>query len=175
MARRHSLAHDGLIEAINSRRDDELTIALTGSLAAPPWNARPGQRHDLPALVGRACIRVDRAAKAAQSALDVGGPELHEVRKAAKRARYAAEVAGALVGSPRHALAKRVENLQAVLGRHQDSVMARALLRELAASMPERQAFSLGRLIAMERASHESLLLEYKVASAAKVRDWTHR
>jgi hypothetical protein len=107
----------------------------------------------------------------------VGGPELHEVRKTAKRASYAAEAAAASVGPPAHALARRMEDLQEVLGRHQDSLMARALLRDLAARMPEREAFALGRLIGMEHASDESLLAEYDVALAAAsadgVRDWT--
>lgn len=129
--------------------------------------------------MGRACARVDRAALAAEGVIDVVGPELHEVRKTAKRARYAAEVAGQSAGSPAHALARRMEDLQEVLGRHQDSLMARELLRDLAGRMPERQAFALGSLIGMERASGESVLAEYgpalAEASSDKVRDWTRR
>ena len=177
LAQRHSRAHDDLIAAVNSPRYGELTVALAGFVTAPAWDPGQGKRHTLPALVGRACARVDRAANAAQSALDVGGPELHEVRKTAKRARYAAEAAAASVGPPAHALARRMEDLQEVLGRHQDSLMARALLRDVAARMLEREAFALGRLIGMERASDESLLAEYDVALAAAsadgVRDWT--
>jgi len=72
-----------------------------------------------------------------------------------------------------------MEELQEVLGRHQDSLMARGLLRDLAGRMPERQAFAVGRLIGMERASDKSALARYALALAAaftdKVRDWTRR
>ena len=179
LAERHSQAHSRLIEALNSPRYDAMLAALAVLVTHPPWDARAATRHTLPALVGRACARVDRAAKAAEGALDVGGPELHEVRKAAKRARYAAEVTGPSSGSAAHALAQRMEELQELLGRHQDSIMARALLADLAGRMSERQAFALGLLTGVERASDESALAAYEVALAAasadEVRGWTRQ
>jgi CHAD domain-containing protein len=53
------------------------------------------------------------------------GETLHDVRKAAKRARYAAEAAG----KPK--LARRMKKLQKTLGVHQDSVVARQELRTM--------------------------------------------
>ncbi|WP_324785618.1 CYTH and CHAD domain-containing protein [Streptomyces sp. H51] len=58
---------------------------------------------------------------------------LHEARKKAKRARYAAEAAVAALGDPASDLARSMKALQGLLGDHQDSVMARQALRELAA------------------------------------------
>jgi CHAD domain-containing protein len=180
LAQWHSHVHDDLVQAMNSTRYGALIATLTAFVTDPPWNARGAKRQTLPGLVGRACARVDRAAKAANAAegvLDIGGPELHEVRKTAKRARYAAEVAVLSVGPPAQTLARRMEELQEVLGRHQDSLMARGLLRDLAGRMPERQAFAVGRLIGMERASDESALTQYALTLAAastdKIRDWT--
>ncbi|MFE9259069.1 CHAD domain-containing protein [Streptomyces sp. NPDC006879] len=58
---------------------------------------------------------------------------LHEARKAAKRARYAAEAAVPALGRPSARLAKRIKKVQTLLGDHQDSVVARQALRVLAA------------------------------------------
>lgn len=180
LAERHSRAHLDLIAAMNSPRYAALLADLAAWVTHPPWadgEAKVAVRHTLPALVGRACARVDRAARAADGALDVGGPELHEVRKAAKRARYAAEVAGPMVGPAANALARRMEELQELLGSHQDSLMARALLADLAGRMSERQAFALGLLTGVEHASDESVLAAYHLALAAtsteEVRGWT--
>lgn len=179
LAQRHAPAHEDLVHALDGPRYGALIAALTVFVTDPAWIAKAAKRRTLPALVGRACARVDRAAAAAEGALDVVSPELHEVRKAAKRARYAAEVAAPSAGSPAHDLARRMEELQEVLGRYQDSVMARGLLRDLAARMPERQAYALGLLTGLEGASDESVLSEYRPALAAacadKVRDWTRR
>ncbi len=57
--------------------------------------------------------------------------ELHDARKAYKRARYAVEVFAPAAGAPGKRLVKALTDLQDVLGAHQDSVVARELLREL--------------------------------------------
>ncbi|WP_432140015.1 CHAD domain-containing protein [Streptomyces sp. bgisy154] len=57
---------------------------------------------------------------------------LHEARKRAKRTRYAAEAAEPALGDPATALVKAAKALQTLLGDHQDSVMAREALREIA-------------------------------------------
>jgi CHAD domain-containing protein len=164
---------------MKSPRYGALIDALTAFVDDPPWTLRSTTGYSLSTLVGRACARVDRAAEVAEGVREVGGSELHEVRKAAKRARYAAEVAAPSVGSAAHSLAHRMEDLQEVLGRHQDSLMARELLLELASRLGTRRSLALGRLIGIERASDESLLTEYRVALAAastdKVRGWTRK
>ena len=178
LAERHSHAHQNLIEALNSPRYAASLTALMAFVTYPQWDPKAAPRHTLPSLVGRACDRVDHAAKTAEGMLDLAGPELHEVRKAAKRARYAAEVAAPLAGSAAQRLARRMEDLQELLGRHQDSLMARALLDDLASRMLEYQAFALGVLTGVEHASDESVLAEYghalDAASADDVRAWTH-
>ncbi len=58
---------------------------------------------------------------------------LHEVRKAAKRLRYAAEALAPGLGGPAEELAARAELVQDALGTHRDTLLTRDLLRRLAA------------------------------------------
>jgi CHAD domain-containing protein len=57
--------------------------------------------------------------------------ELHEIRKAVKRARYAAELAdqAGVRGAGRYV--KRAKKVQDVLGEHQDAAVAAAMLRHI--------------------------------------------
>ena len=59
--------------------------------------------------------------------------QLHEVRKAVKRVRYAAESVTDVFASKANALAERMEAAQELLGAHQDTVVIRTVLRHLAA------------------------------------------
>lgn len=89
---------------------------------------------------------------------------LHEVRKAAKRLRYAAEAAEPVAGKKAAKAAKRAHELQQVLGLHQDSVVARTLLADLGSRAPgngvasgggygsDASSFTYGRLHAKEEA-----------------------
>ncbi len=62
---------------------------------------------------------------------------LHEARKAAKRARYAAEAAVPALGSAASRQAEAAKDLQQVLGDHHDSVVARTVLLDLAGKARE--------------------------------------
>lgn len=196
LAERHSGAQAEMNTAMDGPRYATLLAALEGFVTTPPWARQAPKvatRLTVPALVGRACERVDRAALAARAARtglvaqvvsgdegapEAGGVELHEVRKAAKRARYAAEVASSS-GPAARALAERMEELQAVLGRHQDSLMVRALIQDLADRVTKRQALALDLLIGAEQADDGSFLAAYDQALAAAstndVRGWTRR
>jgi CHAD domain-containing protein len=58
---------------------------------------------------------------------------VHSARKAGKRLRYATEVAVPAVGKDATRFAKSLKGFQKALGEHQDTVVARAALRELGA------------------------------------------
>ena len=155
---RHRAAHADLVAALDGDRYLRLLDTLDDLVSDPPLTARAGKPagKELPALVGRAAARVERAALAVA---DNGTPQardrgLHEVRKSAKRARYAAETAVPVAGDPATELADRMEALQDVLGEHQDSVAARALLLELsvAAHRAGEDEFTYGLFYAHERA-----------------------
>lgn len=80
---------------------------------------------------------------------------LHDARKAAKRARYAAEAARPTLGKPARKAAKRLKAVQGVLGDHQDSVVARDALRALAvqAHAAGEASFTWGLLYGQEEAT----------------------
>jgi CHAD domain-containing protein/uncharacterized protein YjbK len=183
MDERHRTAHGHLLEALDDERYLRLLGALDQLLADPPFTAAARRRakRELPRLVARACRRVDRAAHAVEVA---GSREehdrlLHEVRKSAKRARYAAESVAPVFGKPAIRLAKRMENLQEVLGEHQDSVVARDVLRSIGvvAHLSGENGFSFGLLHGIERCRGAAAQREYasalRAASKKKPRRWT--
>ncbi|MGV9707014.1 CYTH and CHAD domain-containing protein [Streptomyces sp. NPDC003483] len=77
---------------------------------------------------------------------------MHEARKKAKRTRYAAEAAVPALGGPAAGLVKSMKSLQSLLGDHQDGVMARETLRDLAGRAHEagESAFTYGVLYGRE-------------------------
>jgi CHAD domain-containing protein len=83
-----------------------------------------------------------------QAREDASDASLHAVRIRAKRARYAAEAVSPVFGKRAEAFAQAAARLQDVLGDHQDSVVARAWLREAAEGGAD--AFVAGELAAIE-------------------------
>jgi CHAD domain-containing protein len=79
------------------------------------------------------------------------------MRKAAKRLRYATEVAAPALGGRAKKLVKKVKAVQELLGEHQDSVVARGLLRELgaAATTDGGNGFAFGWLLREEQVRAE--------------------
>jgi CHAD domain-containing protein len=102
--------------------------------------------------------RIRQAVSTAESASSADGHHvdvaLHRARKAAKRARYAAELA-APVDRPKHAkkIIKRYKAIQNLLGEHQDAVVAAQLLREHAARASMPPTVTYGLLYAQEEAT----------------------
>ncbi|MGW1224727.1 CYTH and CHAD domain-containing protein [Streptomyces sp. NPDC001478] len=121
---------------LDSARHLELLRALEALLAAPPLlpgaGAPPGD--ELTRAVRKDHKRL--AGRVAHARELPPGPDrdaaLHSARKAAKRARYAAEAARPALGKPAKKAAKRLKAVQSLLGDHQDSVVARETLRALA-------------------------------------------
>jgi len=101
--------------------------------------------------------------------------ELHEARKSYKKARYAVEVAGPHKG---RTLAKRLKELQEILGAHQDAVVAAELLKELAdeAEASSEPEFGLGVLYAHQQQQAADRSAEvpaaYSRARKRKIRRW---
>ena len=99
---------------------------------------------------------------------------LHAARKEYKRARYALEVFAPTHGKAAGRLVKRLTELQDVLGAHQDSVVAREILRDLAAGADD--GFPYGVLYArQEQVGRQTLRQLPAVIAAAgkrKLRGW---
>ncbi|MFF4320000.1 CHAD domain-containing protein [Streptomyces sp. NPDC001568] len=84
---------------------------------------------------------------------------LHGARKAAKRARYAADAARSALGKPAKRMSKAAKSVQTLLGDHQDSVVSRKALRGIAeqAAGASEASFTWGLLYAREEAFAERL------------------
>lgn len=121
--RRRSLA------AMRSQRYFQLLDELDALAQNPPPTAAPVGKH---APIDVAYRRLRKAAKSAKAAATSDGDDrdhaLHQLRKKAKRLRYIA----AAVDRPE--IAAPAKTIQTLLGDHQDSVVSRAHLSDVAAA-----------------------------------------
>jgi CHAD domain-containing protein len=171
-APRDADAREAVIQALDSPRFAGLLDELGQLLAAPPQTPRAlaPARDVLPEAVARAYRRTARRMRRARRA--TAGPArdaaLHEARKAAKRARYAAEAAVPVCGKKAKRFTKRIKALQSSLGDHHDAVTARTEARDLgiAAHLAGENAFSFGLL--HERARRDALDREDQARHAWK-------
>ncbi|MFJ3585036.1 CHAD domain-containing protein [Streptomyces sp. NPDC090127] len=146
------------LTALDSDRHLALLAALDALLADPPL--RKAAHDDAERVLARAVLKdYDRLATRVDHALALRPGHdrdlaTHEARKAAKRARYAAEAARPGLGKPAKRFAKKVKAVQSLLGDHQDSVVARDALRELGiqAHAAGESAFTWGLLHGQEEA-----------------------
>ncbi|RIJ69559.1 CHAD domain-containing protein [Nakamurella silvestris] len=151
-------AFTGVRQALDSTRYFRLLDALDTLSDHPPLSAKAAGRADrvLPDLVAKKWKRLRKAAGVVLA--DGTDGELHETRKAAKRARYAAEVVGVVFPRARKD-AEIGQDLQEILGEHQDSVVSRDHLRELAAQAygAGENTFTFGLLHARQQAIAEEI------------------
>lgn len=146
------------LDALGSDRYFRLLDALDGFLAVPPFRgaARKKALRTAGRLVNAERQRLTGAVKTLDGDADdeSANTALHEVRKSAKRLRYAAEAATPVFGKQAARLARRAEEVQTILGDHQDSVVIRDKLRSLAAGSGESgggDVFTYGRLHSLEQ------------------------
>ena len=183
--RRQREARVVALAALDSDRYLALHNAIDALLADPPLTraaSRPGRR-ELPASVARAYRRMKSRMRqaAAQPAGAQRDPALHETRKVAKRLRYATEAVIPTMGKPAERLRRRLKKVQKLLGEHQDAVVARPVLRELAvqAHLDGGNGFTYGLMHAAEsaRAAHaeRTLPASWKRMRKPKNTTWLHR
>jgi CHAD domain-containing protein len=136
-ARQQAEARERSLAALDSDRYLALHEAIDVLLAEPPLTGRAGRpaKRELPKNVRRAYRRTQRGMTAVEQQPDGEQRDLalHETRKAAKRLRYATEAAEPAVGKPAKRLRKQLKPVQKLLGDHQDTVVARPVLREFGA------------------------------------------
>ena len=126
-------ARQTALAALDGQRYLRLLEDLDALLADPPLTPLAEREADkaLPEPVRRAARRLQRALAAVPGAEDRDAA-IHEARKAAKRARYAAEAAVPALGNTARRQAAQAKDLQQLLGDHHDSVVARTVLLDLA-------------------------------------------
>ena len=124
-----------LLAALDGQRYLELLDSIDELLRHPPLTARAARRarRQLPSELRRASRRLRRRMRTAEKspAGDERDQALHEVRKAAKRLRYAADATRPALGKPARRVSKQAKKLQKLLGDQHDAVAARPVLREL--------------------------------------------
>ncbi|NMR19339.1 CYTH and CHAD domain-containing protein [Cellulomonas fimi] len=170
-AQAYRAAHDEALAAMDSDRYLRLLDALDALVDDPPFStmAELPAATLLPRLVRHEFRRLGKRLDAAQAAEPgrVRDAALHESRKAAKRARYAAELVAPVVGRAAERSAEAAEAVQDLLGEHHDTVGVRDHLRRIGieAHLAGENAFTYGRLHALEEARAQRL--EQRVAEVA--------
>ncbi|MBP2472582.1 inorganic triphosphatase YgiF [Crossiella equi] len=174
-------ARKNVLAALDGQRYLDLLCRLEHVLREPPPTrlaTRPA-RDVLPEQVARAYRKVAKAvAEAASKQGEEQEEALHEVRKAAKRLRYANEAVQGVFGKDAAKLGKAAKRLQTLLGHHQDAVVARTELRELGvqAHLAGENGFSYGLFLGRDEARSEQARAEvpelWREASKSKLRRW---
>jgi CHAD domain-containing protein len=136
-----------------------------------------------PSTALRIGVKLARKAwKRVRKQVDGLGPDpqdaaLHELRKRVKRARYAAELVDPLVHGDASDFALELADLQDVLGKLQDSVVADHWLRSrLTSEVASREAFAAGALDALELRQRAETRRRWRSvwnkSRRAKLRSW---
>jgi CHAD domain-containing protein len=134
-----------LLEAMGEDRYFRLLDVLERSGEAPVTDGAVS----LPDIAGRAFVRLRKAVKALpQQPTD---DELHRVRIAAKRARYASELAEPALGKAGTRFVERAKVVQDVIGDHQDACVAESRIRGLALRGGGKTGLAAGRLVERQR------------------------
>jgi CHAD domain-containing protein len=174
-------ARRAVIEALDSDRYLAVLAGLDGlaASAATEPDIEPAAdvlRGAVRRAYRRTSRRMQRACDAAPGeATDVS---LHDARKAAKRARYAAEAVAPVSGPDAMRFARQLKNVQSVLGEHQDTVVARQAVRQLgmSAHLSGENAFSYGLLYEKEACDSKDLRAEafraWDHAAQVRYRRW---
>ena len=174
-------AHDRVLAELDGDRYHRILTTLQELVEQPPLRkpAKARASKTLPALVARTHDRVRDLVEAAETRPAGAEQEelWHDARKAAKQSRYAAESVEPVFGKDATAFATAMEAVQEALGEHQDSVLTRDRLRDLALHAPSTEvAFLYGRLHAQEEArsaqSHEHFTTAWKAAGRKSLQRW---
>jgi len=158
-ARTEAEAGAAVLSALDGERYARLRTALEELVTDPPLTkrARRAATAELPRQVARTARRLERTVEIAidpEQEAEHRDLAVHDARKAGKRLRYATEVARPDVGEEAVRFAKAMKGFQTALGEHQDTVVAREALRELAgqAHVAGENGFSFGILHARDAA-----------------------
>jgi CHAD domain-containing protein len=173
-----------VIDTLDSERYFRLLDEMDKLLADPPLGpaaSRPA-KDGLSADVARTYRRTRRRMQQARRAPDgqARNMALHAARRAAKRARYAGEVASPVHGKPARRFTRQMKKAQSVLGTHQDAVIARDTIRELGvrAHLEGENAFTYGLLHERQTATaaeaERQAAKKWKRSSRPKYRKWLH-
>ena len=168
---RYDAARADLLSAMDSSRYVDLIDRLRALAEEPPWTDAAQKKagrtlsKSLDEDWKRLRDRVLRAADDGEGTQREPG-DLHDVRKAAKRVRYAAEALVPLPGRGAKRMVRAHEMMQTVLGDQHDDAQAQAALVELAeaATSAGENAFIYGLLYARLQARSAGLAADFDLA-----------
>ncbi|WP_405141864.1 CYTH and CHAD domain-containing protein [Sphaerisporangium sp. NBC_01403] len=158
LAERERAALVRVTGVMSGERYFALLDRLDALVAAPPLTplAMKDAERTLAKVAGKSWKRVVGKYETAQAIEDTEQREIamHDVRKAAKRARYTADALKPLLGDQASVLAKRAKAVQEVLGLYQDGIVAQQIVLEEAQRAREagEDTFTYGLLLGIERA-----------------------
>lgn len=148
------IARLAVLKTLDDKRYLQLLKDLDALLAAPPLTdlASEPVKMFLPDLIKNDWKRLRQDVRTSQNNSVGHETSLHEVRKSAKRLRYAAETATLVHYKQAEKLAEAAEEIQTILGEHHDCVLSRELLHRLDEQAHARgeQNFNCERLDALE-------------------------
>ena len=148
LAAEREKAAQRLYEGMDSERYKHLVLLLRGWRTGPPLSEAGAEE---PAAVvtyaEKAKGKADKRLRKAEDDIE----RLHRARKATKRARYAAELAEPADGQMKD-IARDAEELQTLLGEHQDAIVAAKFLARISSGngAMDRSGFTYGVLMANE-------------------------
>lgn len=167
-------------EALATSRYAALLDQLVGASQMPPLTEDAARRavDVVPARVAKAWGHLAQAVGQVGDATPI--ELLHEVRKKAKRCRYACEAAAPVCGREAKQLGSAVAGLQEVLGDLQDAAVAEAWLRSRAVGLSgagaAARAFSAGLLVGVQQQAADRAIAGWRgawdAASTKKLRKW---
>jgi CHAD domain-containing protein len=182
LRRSYREAHRFCLQNMQSSRYLELVDRLDQLATEPPWSEDAHRRKlgFLRKRVAREYKRVDRRVKSAGRASGAAekAERYHEVRKAAKRVRYATEPLVPVYGKKAKRLGKAMKRVQSVLGDHQDSAETRRVLHQMSdrAATERINAYSLGVLDVRQEqravVKRSEFASTWDKASRKKLRSW---
>jgi CHAD domain-containing protein len=163
LARDRAEAWQQVADALGSVRAADLFASIARWQDDPPFTRTAERSADRAATrVAKAHAEVTRRLARARAESDAAGPaagrRLHDARKAAKRHRYAVELAQPVLGATAERTIERRRALQDALGAHQDAVVALAFLQQIRVGAQNLHAAPVVQdLVARTRASAEDV------------------
>ena len=130
LERERTAARAAFVQTLRSERAIRLIACLELDVADAP--AGTGAPVALDEIAAAAFGRLRKCARRLDR--EAADADLHRLRLAVKRARYAAELAAEETGKPGARFVERAKSLQDVLGEHQDATVAEVRLRQLLGS-----------------------------------------
>ena len=158
--------HVALREALQGERYRNLLASLAAAIESPTLkdDAWEPCRRALPPLAAAAWRKLKKGGRDLEAASP--DADFHQVRKLAKRARYAAELIAPALGSRTAKDAKRfirlTTQLQDILGEHQDAIVAATELQRFLARNPQDQKLA--------HRIHDVLETQHQAAQATRAK-----